>query len=564
MRTRLIPLMVTLALLLPAGSWAASPGALYVTNGLGNSIAQFGIGAGGLLNPLSPPTVTAANPSTAVITPDGKHVYALGNSTLYAWDVQSDLTLVPHNPPSFTSPVAGGAWMGVSPDGKSLYLADFGNSIGQVTIGAGGDLTDKAPATVGGGPQVFSVAMTPDGKYLYGLNVGGNSITRYDVAADGTLTAQPGSTTTGSVPAHMVVTPDGRYAYVTDENGNTVHQYAIGADGSLTPLNPASVVTSPNPSPNPDGIGISPDGNTVYATNISDSTNAIVPFDVGSDGTLAAKPGGAVSAAQPLMLMPTPDGRSVYVTSIGGHAVLEYDAAADGTLTPKSTASVPSGGNPTQLLTVPDQGPTAAFTASPASSPATFDASSSSDPDGTIARYDWDFGDGSTSTTTTPTTSHTYAAPGTFTVRLRVTDDTGCSGEVFTGRDTLCNDHGSVVTHDVTVPAPSTSPTGDGTPGDGTPSDGTPGAGPPTGGPVDQTPEPRPTGRHAKRCRVPRLKHATLKQARKRLRKANCRLGKVTRRPPAGDRLVVVAQRPKPGKKRKARFPVRVTVSGRA
>jgi PKD repeat protein len=56
-----------------------------------------------------------------------------------------------------------------------------------------------------------------------------------------------------------------------------------------------------------------------------------------------------------------------------------------------------------------------------------FDASGSSDPDGSIAKYEWDLdGNGSyEKTTTTPKTSRTYASPGFFTVHVRVTDDGG-------------------------------------------------------------------------------------------------------------------------------------------
>jgi 6-phosphogluconolactonase len=556
MRTPPFAAAAALALTLAASAGATSPAALYVTNGSGANVGQFGIGAGGLLAPLTPPTVAAPNPTTAVITPDGKHVYAVGGATLYAWDVQTDLTLAPHTPSSFPLPIAAAAWMGISPDGKSLYIPNFDTAIAQMAIAANGDVSAKSPATVAGGPQVFSVAMTPDGKHLYAANAGGNKIARYDVAPDGTLTVAPGLVSTGTTPSHMAITPDGRFAYVTDGSDNTVHQYAIGADGALSALSPAAVVTSPNGSPTPDGIAASPDGKTVYVTNINDSVDSIAQFTVGTDGTLTPKAAGALPGSLVLMIAPTPDGSSVYVTSLSGHSVLEYDAAADGALTAKSTASVASGGNPFQLLVTPDQGPAAAFTATPpaaAAQPASFDGSASSDADGSVTRYDWDFGDGATAANAGPTVSHTYAAAGTYTVRLRVTDDRGCAGEVWTGLEALCNDHGAVVTHDVTAPAaPSTAPTG------------APPGGSPTLAPSDGPGNPAPRPRAQKRCRVPKLTRKTLPQARKRLSKAHCRLGKVTRKPPTGDRPVVVAQRPKPGQKRKAGFAVNVVVSGRA
>ncbi len=52
-----------------------------------------------------------------------------------------------------------------------------------------------------------------------------------------------------------------------------------------------------------------------------------------------------------------------------------------------------------------------------------FDASASSDPDGSIAAYAWDFGDGKFGTGRTA--SHTYTWAGTFTIKLKVTDDRG-------------------------------------------------------------------------------------------------------------------------------------------
>ncbi len=55
-----------------------------------------------------------------------------------------------------------------------------------------------------------------------------------------------------------------------------------------------------------------------------------------------------------------------------------------------------------------------------------FSSDGSSDPDGTISAYAWDFGDGNTSSEANP--SHTYTDAGTYNVVLTVTDDAGATG----------------------------------------------------------------------------------------------------------------------------------------
>ncbi|MCG2590732.1 S8 family serine peptidase [Rhodohalobacter sulfatireducens] len=52
----------------------------------------------------------------------------------------------------------------------------------------------------------------------------------------------------------------------------------------------------------------------------------------------------------------------------------------------------------------------------------------STDSDGSISSWSWDFGDGGTSTSKNP--SHTYGQGGTYTVSLTVTDDAGDSGSI--------------------------------------------------------------------------------------------------------------------------------------
>ncbi|RLF42731.1 MAG: hypothetical protein DRN29_11050 [Thermoplasmata archaeon] len=76
----------------------------------------------------------------------------------------------------------------------------------------------------------------------------------------------------------------------------------------------------------------------------------------------------------------------------------------------------------------PGQAPTADFTVTPGTTVdalvvLTFDASSSSDPDGTIVSYEWDFGDGTTAEGMIVT--HYYTKANVYTVTLTVTDDDG-------------------------------------------------------------------------------------------------------------------------------------------
>jgi len=75
-----------------------------------------------------------------------------------------------------------------------------------------------------------------------------------------------------------------------------------------------------------------------------------------------------------------------------------------------------------------NQAPTALATANSSAGPAPlsvqFSAAGSSDPDGAIASYAWDFGDGQTSAAANPT--HVYAA-GQYTARLTVTDVLGAT-----------------------------------------------------------------------------------------------------------------------------------------
>jgi len=117
-------------------------------------------------------------------------------------------------------------------------------------------------------------------------------------------------------------------------------------------------------------------------------------------------------------------------------AVQTHSFAAAGSYT--VTLTVTDSNGQTDMATSPvfvsatDQPPTASFASGPtdpnAANQLTFDASASSDVDGQISSYAWDFGDGSSGNGVLP--SHTYAAAGTYNVHLIVTDNGGLTASL--------------------------------------------------------------------------------------------------------------------------------------
>jgi len=145
-----------------------------------------------------------------------------------------------------------------------------------------------------------------------------------------------------------------------------------------------------------------------------------------------------------LRVLSTPPGASVRLDgSMIGTTPLETSNVSPGThtvqvsrsgyVTETRNATVSAGLTTTVNVTLTpvstNQPPVAGFTYSPTSPLAgetvQFDASGSSDPDGSIASYNWNFSDGGTASGAV--VSHMFASHGTITATLTVTDNEGAS-----------------------------------------------------------------------------------------------------------------------------------------
>ena len=119
------------------------------------------------------------------------------------------------------------------------------------------------------------------------------------------------------------------------------------------------------------------------------------------------------------------DGTAVSTAANPNHTYASYcNCVATLTVTDDNGATAT---NTVTTSVIPNQAPTAVANATPSGGVVplyvSFSSAGSTDPDGTIVTYKWDFNDGSFSTFPNPV--HTYGAVGTYHPTLTVTDDNG-------------------------------------------------------------------------------------------------------------------------------------------
>jgi len=341
-----------------------------------STLAQFSVGSGGELVPLTPATVvTGVQPFGVTVDPTSSYVYVtdyatespnMGTVSQYTIGATGQLTpMTQPTVPSGTGPqslaiatIAAGAGL---PATDYAYVANYGDgTVSQYRIGAGGALSPLTPAATVGPPTGTSnpaaLAVDPTNSYVYVVNYGSNNVSQWAIGTGGALTPLANPTVAaGAKPTAIAFDPvlgtngSPNYVYVTNSADNTVSEYRVTTGGGLTPLSTSSIKTGLAPT----GIAIDPTGKYLYVTNDTDATVSQYSIDA-TTGVLTSI--GAAVATQgvgPSSIVVDPTSQYVYVADRG------TVTGAGVTLDPATTLSMFSIGanGALTLLTVPTATP---------------------------------------------------------------------------------------------------------------------------------------------------------------------------------------------------------------
>jgi YVTN family beta-propeller protein len=397
------------------------------------AVTIFDAATGSLIAPLIPTGAgSSAEPFGVAITPDGSTAYVTNSQEANGKSVSTINVAAGTNGVEIAPFDLGTVGVAITPDGRRAYVA----SKIAATVSVINTATNKligSPIEVGVENESFDrgVAITPDGKRVYVARFGDDAVSMIDTESNLVIGAP---IPVGDGPRAMAITPDGKRLYVTN---NVIS--AAGNSVSVIDTATNTVVATIPVGEAPRGIAITPDGTRAYVAN--QDSNTVTAIDTATNTVIGAP---IPVGIDPVGIAVTPDGSRVLVGS--------EEAAPNNVITPISTATnspgpaFQSGGEaPAEIAVVPNQPPKAALSASHTNKKPpveAFSGSASSDPDGSVARFDWSFGDGQSLVNGGPTPSHTYK-PGKYTATLTVTDNEGCSTKyVFTGQTASCNGSG--------------------------------------------------------------------------------------------------------------------------
>ncbi len=278
-----------------------------------------------------------------------------------------------------------------------------GNYTVSLTITDSASHTHSTTHTVWVGAQAPSASFTPPGSTSTGVPVSfaGSASDPNSGATDSySWNFGDGAGSTSQNPTHTYTRP-GNYSVQLTVTDNYGASSTVTHSLTISHVAPSAAFTI-SPGSAPSGQGVTFDG--------SSSTDP--------------DPGGSIQAYS----WSFGDG------SAGSGQTVSHTFAGSGTYTVTLVVTDNAGvtNSATHSVTITNRPPAATFTTSPSApqmlQAVSFDGSASSDPDGSITSYAWNFGDGATAAG--PSVSHTYASAGTYLVTLTVTDNSGATTTV--------------------------------------------------------------------------------------------------------------------------------------
>jgi 6-phosphogluconolactonase (cycloisomerase 2 family) len=369
-RMRLRSSSVIDAQLLSAGPAPVTfvPQALYVTNSISNSVAQFSIAPStGILTSLGAPFtgVGTAQPQGLAVQPNDNLLYVgdFAADQIESFSVTTNGVLSSSGLQPVVVPGESPASLTTDLSGSFLYIADqLGGNIGELQIGSGGALgpTPTTTTSVPGSAPVF-VTTEPTGQFVYTANSGPGTIGAYSISLpSGALSSVGSSVAAGTGTDWIVADPSGRFLYSTASNSNSLQEYLITAGTGLPTVNtnPFLPVGPASSSPGASSVVVEPTGKFVYAIN--QSLNQIFAFSIDpATGLLSeihtnnADSQVADTGTTPVALAVDISGQYLYCLNSGSNDINIFKInLADGTLTAVGTGTVPTGGTTPTMLVV--------------------------------------------------------------------------------------------------------------------------------------------------------------------------------------------------------------------
>lgn len=185
-----------------------------------------------------------------------------------------------------------------------------------------------------------SMVFTPDLRFAYLAHTGLNEVLAFAIGSDGEL--RPIGAVATASPYAMDISPDGRTVYASNVGTRTVSAFTVDTvDGSLTPLPPVDTGVD-----NTKGVAVTPDGRYLYVSHgdpADTEPSALTGFALtagGAVGRQVAKVPIGVSGAETVI---TPDGQFVYVVHQVSNDVHGFRINYDGSLTPVPGSPIPTG-----------------------------------------------------------------------------------------------------------------------------------------------------------------------------------------------------------------------------